>query len=116
MTIEQLALEDEIRKGLLTKKPEDIITKMAETNSWEYNIDKTIEELFELGEVLMKRKLKGSNWGATNKQIIDEVGDVEIRIRVLRKLLGEESINSRVEEKLAKFKGFFEQGKYIGSI
>lgn len=93
------------------------IDKMVETNEWDYNIDKTIEELLELAEVLMKRKLKGNSEFAPKKQaIIDEIGDVEIRIRVLRKLLGEEAIDKRIEEKLAKFEGFYKEGKYIGRI
>jgi hypothetical protein len=31
-------------------------------------------------------------------------------------MFGESLVDQRVEEKLAKFKGFFEQGKYIGTI
>ncbi len=117
--IEDLAEQEEIRKAVLQRKPVqiDIIDEMAKTNSWNYNLDKTIEELFELGEVLMKSKLKkGSPKEPSAQSIIEEIGDVEIRIRVLRKLFGEQLVDQRVGEKLAKFKGFFEQGKYIGSI
>ena len=95
---------------------EAIIQKMADTNSWEYNIDKTIEELFELGEVLMKRKLKGKEYGASNQEIIDEAGDVQIRLNVLKLLLGPGAVDNRINAKLEKFKGFYEQGLYIGRI
>lgn len=98
-------------------KDNPTIDKMAETNEWAYNIDKTIEELLELAEVLMKRKLKGTSEHAPKKQaIIDEVGDVEIRLMVLRRLLGEEAIDKRIEDKLAKFEEYYKEGKYIGRI
>lgn len=92
-----------------------IIQKMVDTNSTEYNVDKTIEELLELAEALMKRKLKGDK-GATQQDVIDEIGDVQIRINVLKKLMGPEAVENRINAKLSKFKGFYEQGKYIGHI
>src|SRR6478735_6061720 len=101
--IEDLAEQEEIRKAVLQRKPVqiDIIDEMAKTNSWNYNLDKTIEELFELGEVLMKSKLKkGSPKEPSAQSIIEEIGDVEIRIRVLRKLFGEQLVDQRVGEKL----------------
>jgi len=117
--IEDLAEQEEIRRNLLTRKPANInvIDEMAKTNSWNYNLDKTIEELFELGEVLMKSKLKkGGPKEPSTQSIIEEIGDVEIRIKVLRKLFGEQLVDQRVDEKLSKFRGFLEQGKYIGTI
>ena len=93
------------------------INKMVETNEYWYNFDKTIEELFELGEVLMKKKLKlGGDKEPTNQAIIEEIGDVQIRLDVLKKLFGEDAVNKRIEDKLAKFEGFYKEGKYIGKI
>ncbi len=92
-----------------------VIKQMADTNDGDYNIDKTIEEIFELGEALMKRKLKGEQH-VSNQHIIDEIGDVQIRINVLREVLGPNKIDERVKFKLAKFRGFYKDKKYIGSI
>jgi len=93
------------------------INKMVETNEYWYNFDKTIEELFELGEVLMKKKLKwGGDKESTNQSIIEEIGDVQIRLDVLKKLFGEWEVDKRVEDKLAKFEGYYKEGKYIGRI
>lgn len=94
---------------------EEIINKMVVTNSIEYNIDKAIEELSELIEALMKRKLKGDH-GATAQDVIDEIGDVQIRINVLKKLMGPEAVENRIDAKLNKFRGFYEENKYIGHI
>ena len=93
-----------------------VIKQMADTNEGDYNIDKTIEEIFELGEALMKRKLKGEQYGASNQHIIDEIGDVQIRINVLREILGPHKVDERVKFKLAKFRGFYKDKKYIGRI
>ncbi len=98
-------------------KDSPTINKMVETNEYWYNYDKTIEELFELGEVLMKKKLKkGGAKEPSDASIIEEIGDVQIRLDVLKKLFGETAVQKRVEDKLAKFEGFFKEGKYIGTI
>lgn len=94
-----------------------IIVKMATTNEKGYNFDKTIEELFELGEKLMKRKLKdGWNKAPTDEEIIDEIGDVQIRIDVLKELFGADKVERRIEYKLDKFKDYYEKNMYIGRI
>jgi NTP pyrophosphatase (non-canonical NTP hydrolase) len=92
-----------------------VIQKMVNTNSIEYNVDKAIEELLELAEALMKRKLKGDK-GATQQDVIDEIGDVQIRINVLKELMGPEAVENRINAKLTKFRGFYEQSKYVGHI
>ena|SRR6478609_7765285 len=103
--------------GWKVTEENETINRMASTNSWEYNIDKTIEELFELGEVLMKKKLKwGGDKEPTDQSIIEEIGDVQIRLEVLRKLFGEWNVDKRVEDKLTKFEGYYKEGKYIGRI
>lgn len=95
----------------------DIIDRMVESNDPGYNFDKAIEELFELGEVLMKRKLKeGHPKSPKDQEIIDELGDVTIRLNVLIRIFGEEEVEKRVAEKLLKFEGYFNDNKYIGRI
>lgn len=103
----------QIVKGLSERQ--EVIDKMVKTNSLEYNIDKTIEELLELAEALMKRKLKGDK-GATQQDVIDEIGDVQIRINVLKEIMNPEAVENRIDAKLNKFRGFYEQNKYIGHI
>jgi len=103
----------EVVKGLSERQ--EIIGKMVKTNSLEYNIDKTIEELLELAEAMMKRKLK-SDHGASAQDIIDEIGDVQIRINVMKEIMGPEAVENRIDAKLNKFRGFYEANKYIGHI
>lgn len=117
--IEDLAEQEEIKRAILQRNiPDvDIIEKMAKTNSFEYNLEKCVEELLELGEVLMKRKLKAGSFKApTNQSIIEEIGDVQIRIDVLKKIFGQFEVEKRVENKLSTYKGYFSEGKYIGRI
>ena len=98
-------------------KENPMIEVMSTANHWDYNIDKTIEELFELGEVLMKNKLKwGGDKEPTDQAIIEEIGDVQIRLDVLKKLFGEWKVDKRVEDKLTKFEEYYKEGKYIGRI
>ncbi len=85
---------------------------LAETNEYNYNILKTIEELNELSLILTQMLTKG----AKHQDIIDEIGDVKIRIQVLDNLFDKEAIDKRVNHKINKFKGYIEQGKYIGRI
>lgn len=92
-----------------------VIDKMVKTNETSYNVDKTIEELLELAEALMKRKLKGDH-GATQQDVIDEIGDVQIRLDVLKEIMGPEAVDKRIDAKLEKFSGFYANNKYIGHI
>lgn len=95
----------------------EVTLKLVETNSWDYNIRKAIEELLELAEVLMKKlNKKGGTKEPTDQEIIEEVGDVLIRGEILMLMFGEEPVINRVVEKLTKFQGYLNEGKYIGNI
>lgn len=95
----------------------DTIKHLAETNTWEYNHLKAAEELMELAEVLLKKvNKKGGIKEPLDQAIIDEIGDVEIRLDVLGRIYSAAAINDRYYGKLAKFDGFIEEGKYIGKI
>lgn len=95
----------------------NIINELAEKNTWEYNHLKAIEELIELSEVLIKKVTKrGGEKEPTDQSIIDEIGDVIIRIRVLQKLYGKISIQTRYIDKLRKIEGNLKSGKYEGRV
>lgn len=94
-----------------------IVEKLVETNDPHYNLLKCVEELTELNEVLIKRLVKGgSPKDPSDASIIEEIGDVKIRIMVLEKIFGEEKVQARVDYKLGKFESYIEEGKYLGRI
>lgn len=94
-----------------------IIDEMSDSNDYYYNLIKTCEELTELQEVLIKKILKkGSAKEPSNQSIIDEIGDVYIRIQVLANLFGKENIKTRVFYKLEKFKQYLKDPNYKGKV
>ena len=94
-----------------------IIDEMSDSNDYYYNLIKTCEELTELQEVLIKKILKkGSAKEPSDQSIIDEIGDVYIRIQVLANLFGKENIKTRVFYKLEKFKQYLKDLNYKGKV
>lgn len=84
---------------------------MAEQNYGPYNLLKAAEELQELATVLLQRINKDAN-KVPNEKIIEEIGDVKIRIKVLEKLFPKELIDERVNRKLTLFQGYIDSGKH----
>ncbi len=92
---------------------EEVINYMVENNSVSYNLLKAIEELNELSLALTQRLTKPK--GRDEQEVIDEIGDVKIRIEVLEHLFDKQAVEARVRKKIKKFNGYIEQGKF-GSI
>lgn len=94
------------------------ITHLAQTNKRNYNYLKCVEELTELSEVLMKRVLKGdSDKNPSDKMIIEEIGDVELRVEILKEMLNcDKEVLERKEYKLSKYKQYIENNQYKNGI
>lgn len=90
------------------------INILTETNDYQYNILKTIEELNELATVLTQHLTKPNK--VKPSEIYDEIGDVKIRLKILEKLFDKNEIDKRVEYKLGKFQSYLEKGEYKGKI
>jgi NTP pyrophosphatase (non-canonical NTP hydrolase) len=94
-----------------------ILDTLIETNSRRYNLEKCVEECLELAEVLMKKVLKeGGPKEPDNSAIIEELGDVQIRVWLLSKIFGESAVEDRIKYKLNKFTEYLAEEKYIGKI
>lgn len=91
-----------------------VIKHLSETNDKSYNITKALEELSELSEILLKRLNKGN--AISDKQIVDEIGDVQIRVDVLSEQFGRGEVNNRIAYKLNKYSSFIDDGKFTGRI
>lgn len=71
-------------------------------NDEDYTLRKTIEELQELSLILTQR-LNKSKELVPDKDIIEEIGDVKIRLKVLEKMFPQKLIKKRINFKLKKF-------------
>jgi hypothetical protein len=94
-------------------KPGDIIEKLSKHNPEQYNLSKAVEELNELSTVLMQKFNKeGGIKEPSNQSIIDEIGDVQIRIDVLKTIFGEKLVQERILFKLTKYETYIKENKY----
>lgn len=87
--------------------------KLAAYNPPDYILTKTLEEMNELGTLLTQRlNKKGSPKEPTNEQIAEELGDLEIRIKILKHHIGKDLVKKRVELKSTAYKRYLEEKKY----
>jgi|JI10StandDraft_1071094.scaffolds.fasta_scaffold12871_19 NTP pyrophosphatase (non-canonical NTP hydrolase) len=86
------------------KKLSEFARYAFENNTTKYNILKAVEELNELSTRLMQNYNKPHK--ADAQATIEEIGDVIIRIEVLKKIFPINSIEDRIEYKLGKFESY----------
>lgn len=96
----------------MTKEQKEIINQLYEYNSFEYTAAKCSEELQELSLELTKLVTKPDLDDQRIQAIIDEIGDVEIRFKILKKHWLKEDINKRIDFKMTKFKELLESKRY----
>lgn len=95
----------------------EVIKHLASSNKYKYNLIKTCEELAELQEVLLKRIVKeGGPKSPPNSSIIEEIGDVQIRLDILKEIFGSDKVTERINQKSKKYISYIEENKYIGTI
>ena len=94
---------------LLTR--EELYEVMFNSNTKDYNSLKAAEECMELALALQQQVLKTSV-KVSDREIIDEIGDVKIRIKVLEKMYSRKEIRKRVELKTNKFISWAMSGKH----
>ncbi len=95
-------------------KNKELIKYLVENNDYKYNLLKTAEELQELSLVLTQMALKEEK--VDKQEVIDEIGDVIIRLNVLFHLFSLKKISKRVKFKLNKLKSYIKENKYIGKL
>jgi hypothetical protein len=88
-----------------------IINKLVEHNTFEYNLHKASEEFQELSLVLTQKLLKPNK--VNDQEIIDEIGDCIIRLEVLKKIYNSVAIQERVNFKLNKFEEYLKKYKNV---
>jgi len=83
---------------------------LLNVNDREYTISKTIEELLELALILKQRQNKPDL--VSDLKIIEEIGDVKIRLKVLVEIFSKDLIKERINFKLKKFYRYITTKKY----
>ena len=83
---------------------QQVIDHLFTHNGTQYNMHKASEELTELALVLTQKILKPNK--VLEKEIIDEIGDVIIRLEVLKRMYSRKKIMERINYKLNKYKGY----------
>lgn len=72
---------------------------LTKTIPKEYLILKTCEELSELNTALLQYCNKGSS-KVSDKDVIDEIGDVKLRIKLIEGFFGKKEVEKRFDFKL----------------
>lgn len=88
-----------------------IAKKLVEHNTYTYNLSKASEELQELSLALIQKINKPAK--VDDQEIIDEIGDVKIRLAVLNELFDKNKIDIRVKLKKKKFERFLKKYKDV---
>ena len=95
-------------------KDKELIKYLVENNDYKYNLLKTAEELQELSLVLTQMALKEEK--VDKQEVIDEIGDVKIRLKVIQHFFSRKKVKKRVKFKLDKLKSYIKENKYIGKL
>lgn len=93
---------------------EAFFVELARTNDGMYNKTKLLEELAELNEKILKSINKHPDHKPPQSEIIEEIGDVLIRIKMYNIMEGitDQQIRDRVILKANKFIGYIKDGIY----
>lgn len=86
------------------------IHKIQNNNGFQYNTLKAIEELSELSAALTQMLTKNNE--DTVENVIEEFGDVEFRLSVLRSYFDEKLIDKRFQKKLNSSIKYLKTQKY----
>lgn len=89
---------------------EEIIDHLFVNNGEKYNLHKASEECQELGLVLNQYLLKPTK--VDQQEIIDEIGDVIIRLEILKKMFPADKIKERIAYKLSKYQEYIDHKLY----
>lgn len=90
------------------KDKKEVYDYMINNNDSNYNTLKLIEELNELSTILTQSLSKG----ASDEKIIEEIGDVKFRLKVVENRYDKKLIQERIEYKLKKNLKYIKEKKY----
>lgn len=94
----------------MIKTNDNLAKTLANDNNAKYNHNKCAEELLELATLLVQRVNKPTK--VSSKKIIEEIGDVRVRLATLEKVYGEKPIQKRINKKSKQLLKWISIGKY----
>lgn len=108
----------EIEKIETQEQVGELLEYIAQENKEKFTLVKCAEELNELALVLLQYVNKKGEHRPTKQEIIDEIGDAQMRtFMVLHKLdISVEEVDERCLYKANKYLGYLKQGLYIKGI
>lgn len=92
------------------KSREEIYDILHKRNGEAFNLSKAAEECQELALALIQKLNKTDK--TPDQAVIDEIGDVEIRLNILKRMYPTELVEKRIDEKLSKFESYMDHEKY----
>lgn len=95
---------------MIKEEKKVVYNHLLNINDREYTIKKTVEELLELALILQQKLNKPSL--IDDNKIIEEIGDVQIRLKVLKQIFPKELIKKRINFKLKKFYKYITEKTY----
>ncbi len=87
-----------------------VLKHLLENNGTKYNMHKASEEFQELALVLNQKILKPTK--VKDQEIIDEIGDCILRLKILKEMFDKKLIKERVDYKLGKYKEYIDTKAY----
>lgn len=95
-----------------------IFDMLGKHNTKKYNLTKAAEELVELADVCLKMANKKIDKHPSKQALIDEIGDVKARIKMLMISTGVKNsdLRKRHIEKANKYLGYVKENKYNRGI
>ena len=94
-----------IRLSVVSHCDPETVDYILGVNNKNFNYMKTIEEMSELSEVLVKCVTKEKEFRPPKDKIIEECGDLFFRLEVLAQHVGVEKIIERIDFKNKQLKG-----------
>lgn len=96
-------------------KTNELLSKtLSEQNNGKYNHNKCAEELLELATNLVQRVNKPSK--VSNKKIIEEIGDVRVRLAILEEVYSKKKIQQRIDKKSNQLLKYLKLKKYKNKV
>lgn len=107
-----------LKKVKTTTEAFGVFRYLGKANSRKYNLAKLAEELNELSDVCLKLHNKKPDKHPPKQALIDEIGDVQARIRILMTSLGvsRREVIKRHLHKANKYITYIKKNKYDRGI
>ena len=102
MKKEKRILKNKTKKKKVSELNQLLISNIIKANNVEYNKLKAVEEMTELNEVLIKSMTKRPDLRPDDKSVIEEIGDVFVRLNVIKHMYGAEAVDARIAYKQQK--------------